>query len=277
MTFKSKKTPNYDGSQRLSTKDNGLGGRFYRRTYTAPFDPESLGSLLVWLKAEDVVGLNDNDTITLWNDSSGNGYNIDSYYGTPKWKSSVASLNGRPAVYLDGYSYMYRNAVTSLPNGSSPFTLYTVGTLDGASTPDYAFLFGFGDNYGPYRRAGFLRYPIYGSPSDFFAEFWGTPPTTVPDASFPKDTAFSAAYAYVAGSVPSTNPLYFNGVSQGPSAGGSVLNISSTCDLAVGVIPDSPYYIWKGNISECMLYNATHTPTQISQVCGYLADKYGII
>ncbi len=77
--------------------DNGAEGG---QTYPA-ITPNNLSGLLVWLKADSIVGT-DNQTVSIWNDSSGKANNaVQNTDGVkPLFKKNI--LNDKPVVYLDG-------------------------------------------------------------------------------------------------------------------------------------------------------------------------------
>lgn len=67
-----------------------------------PFQPSDLTGLKLWLKADAITGLNDGDSVTTWNDSSGLSNNA--AQGTaankPVYKTNIR--NGNPVVRFDG-------------------------------------------------------------------------------------------------------------------------------------------------------------------------------
>lgn len=57
------------------------------------FSPVDVGGLVLWLSAEAETGYSDNDTITTWNDLSGNN-NDATTAGAPKWRAATGPSSG---------------------------------------------------------------------------------------------------------------------------------------------------------------------------------------
>jgi len=89
---------------------------------TSPIQPDSISGLVMWLKADAIVGLSDSDPITTWEDSSS--ANNDASQSTankkPLYKTSV--INGLPVVRFDGTDDSF--STTWVP--SHPFTIFFV-------------------------------------------------------------------------------------------------------------------------------------------------------
>jgi len=62
------------------------------------FSPSDLSGLQLWLKA-DALSLSNNDSVTTWTDSSGNGRDLTTAFA-PTYKTSI--VNSKPAVRFDG-------------------------------------------------------------------------------------------------------------------------------------------------------------------------------
>src|SRR5439155_17313853 len=92
-----------------------------------PFSPAEIGGLKLWLKA-DALALNNNDPVSTWTDSSGNG-NSPTSSGTkrPTYKTNV--LNGKPVVRFDGIDdHLDKTFVTGLiSQPSTAIVAYDVG------------------------------------------------------------------------------------------------------------------------------------------------------
>ena len=89
--------------------------------------------LLLWLKADAITGLADNDPVAAWNDSSGNSNNATQGTGANRPLYKVGIVNGLPVVRFDNV-----NDGLDTPNnvfGSNPISLFCVySAITGAGT-----------------------------------------------------------------------------------------------------------------------------------------------
>lgn len=105
--------------------------------------PSDLTNLELWLKADAILGLNNNDPITTWNDSSGNGRNATAVQFSarkPIWKST-AGPNSKPCVEMisastDGGYFTLPNFLTGFAAGDA-FTVFQIDN-DPPSSNNYA-------------------------------------------------------------------------------------------------------------------------------------------
>jgi len=101
----------------------------------AAFSPADVTGLTAWYKADSLVA-SDNDTITSWTDSSGNGYTSTSSTG-PTYKTNI--LNGKPVLRFNGTDqYMGKAGDTDFDTNiisASAYSSYSVFLLraDGPS------------------------------------------------------------------------------------------------------------------------------------------------
>jgi len=66
-----------------------------------PIVPSALPNLAMWLKADALTGLVDDDPVSSWTDSSGNGrHATNTLTARPAYKTAI--LNGQPVVRFDG-------------------------------------------------------------------------------------------------------------------------------------------------------------------------------
>ncbi len=64
--------------------------------------PSDITGLRIWLKADAITGLVNNDPVATWTDSSGNGFNVTQATGSKKPLYKTSILNGLPVVRFDG-------------------------------------------------------------------------------------------------------------------------------------------------------------------------------
>jgi len=67
--------------------------------------PSVFGSLLLWLEADAIAGLNDGDPVALWEDLSGNDNDAQQATASKKPIYKTNMLNGKPAVQSNGTSH----------------------------------------------------------------------------------------------------------------------------------------------------------------------------
>jgi hypothetical protein len=92
---------------------------------TTAFLPTNVSGLQLWLKADAIVGLNDNDPVTDWQDSSSANNDAASGGGTglnpPTYKTNI--LNGLPAVRFDAVN---DGMITPLVLSAAPYSIFLV-------------------------------------------------------------------------------------------------------------------------------------------------------
>ena len=211
------------------------------------FSPINIPGLQLWLKADSLV-LDDNDTVTFWADSSGNGNNA-ANTGTPKYKTNI--VNGKPVV-----RFTPANSDGIVVNG---------GTDIGVSQPNTWF-FVVSETSKPaqcvlkWQVAGQI---VYMDTSGFIHAYAGS------DAADNVD--FSGAFHIITVIFSSsTVTLYVDGnlrINAAASGGQSVGNVAMMWDGA------STY--WQGDVAEYMLYDSDLSSDRV-QVEGYLNQEYQI-
>lgn len=103
-----------------------------------PAQPDSMGGLKLWLKADAITGLNDGDPVGTWNDSSGNGNNAaqSTAANKPTYKTSI--INSQPIVRFDGSNDRLDISSIAIPNDPIVFVIAKVtGTTTYREFVDY--------------------------------------------------------------------------------------------------------------------------------------------
>lgn len=226
----------------------------------APFSPTDLANLGLWLKADALV-LSDNDNVTTWTDSSGNGNNAVSD-GTPAiYKTNI--VNGKPVVRFAGASPYILSDIN--PTSVSVFCVFIrrgdiasecfITNTDGASGAQ-GWALGISDG-----SANVPKFYVVAS--------------SVEGSAMPLDTAQILCGTDSAG----TGTLYQDGVqtatgaAQDPITYG-VPTILGAIYMSSGGAPYSQYT--SGDIAEVIEYNRLLNGTERGQVTTYLKSKYGI-
>jgi hypothetical protein len=87
---------------------------------SAEFQPDELNGLAVWLKADGVTGVNDGDSLPLWEASAGTNSDFSQSVSDqqPTYIASVPELNGQPAIRFDNDRLLSNNTNFSFSNFS---------------------------------------------------------------------------------------------------------------------------------------------------------------
>lgn len=212
-----------------------------------------LANLALWLQADQIVGLVDNDPVALWEDSSGN--NNDYTQGTaanrPLYKVNI--INGKPVVRFDATNDAL---IASAPIASGP-PLCTFAVL-------------------AFNIASATKRALTGSGGPGGNWFLGTNSANVYRAFNGGDILGGAvaggvfkifSFLQLAGPV---NTFFVNGVSQGSNA---LTHYPGTIVMgAAGDIATNPA---NGDIAEVLVYTANVSSLR-TQIEAYLMAKYGI-
>lgn len=221
---------------------------------TGGFDPDDYGTTYAWYDADQITGLSDNDPISSWSDSSGNGRTLTQGTSTLRPVYNTGVQNSLPVTTWDGGDSLINAGSAS----SQPWTVFIVCSADLASPTTNQFLFD-SESSSSARCAGYTR----DSSSDDFSVFAGSE---------------QAARGYT------TDPVilvfYFNGNSSYIR-----LNGSQSGNVAAGSNQWQPLTLgarfgdtegWDGWIGEVIIYNQTITGTNISTIESELSTKWGI-
>jgi hypothetical protein len=272
------------GAMRLShtSNFNPLGGTYIAeaRNFVSPIDDTEWGGIptsgmALWLKA-DSLDLADGDAVTSWKDVSGNGHEFTQATASaqPSYTASDSDFNNMPLVACDGNDEM--SAPFSALLNTNQITLFVVAAV----TTD-------NDNYNGIlvsRRTspnvqGFNLYGNmtgssnswqfwYGRGANFGAISAGTDTVTV---NQPSILTAQIAGGDGAGAI-ATQTFRVDGVLKGTK--NEAFYKATAGNYGLGRVP-TPYYL-NGQIAEIIQYNRVLSATEVLQVEGYLADKYGI-
>ncbi len=236
----------------------------------ASLEPDDLANLLIWLKADAIVGLNDGDPVVTWADSSGNA------------NDGVAPLGNRPAYETSGINSLPTVRFTPNPTVSAQY--FDLPLSEAASNYTLFFVvdnidFGIG---------------FAGDPQYWFSNDTGTDrllvasPAAVASPPYP-DIGYkdAPAWHYIAprtygvqvicvrlNSTGTAGEIFRDGVSLGTSTYtqqslGGTTRLGS--DDGTGVA--SPF---NGDISEFFMYTRALTDPEVAQMTAYINNKYGL-
>ena len=248
---------------RATTNANALARRFGG----GGFDPTSYGTLALWLDAADVNGTgttpSDGSVVTTWVNKGGSGSSA-TKFGDPTL--SATGVNGKPGIFLNGFSMGFRGTVA---NTGAFSTTLVVATLSNAAG-NYSRLVAFGGDTGADFDNGaygipFLRDII--SPQNV-SGFRGN--SVLSTKSTPTyDTPFYATSTFDG----TNNIVYVNGVAGTTAASSGAFAVTK---YGVGIQPNSDGDYWRGYVSEVLIYNSALSTTNRQAVETYLSVKWGI-
>lgn len=221
------------------------------------FSPSDLANIRLWLKADAITGLNDNDNISTWEDSSANGYDVTQGTGTKQPTYQTNELNSLPVVRFDGGDTLTN--MTSIMSADPSFTVFAVAKSSDwdAATND---VLNIGDDF---TQAFILR-----TQSSNTMKVWQPNTNNLTTGTITDSNWYYFSYTYNA----STNAaeLFLDGVS------------ADTATIS-GIDPDKTYigsfidsFYFTGDIAEVIVYEQELSDTDRESVENYLATKYNL-
>lgn len=224
------------------------------RILGSDFSPTQISDLVAWFDASQITGLNDDDPVSTWEDSSGNGNDVtEAGANRPLYKVNI--VNGLPVVRFDGSNDRLNNASFSIP--AQPCTFYCV--MAHRSTSIVA-----NEGYvvGDPSSVPFL-FALNGA-SDTYAIYSGA----ILDTGTVLDTSF-----HVFGGV-------FNGASSearldGTSTGGNAGSTNGGTGLFLGS-NGVPAQFSDSDIAEVAIYGKLLNATELDTLETYFSEKYNI-
>ena len=232
----------------------GVGGIF------GGFAPEDIPDLLMWLDASS-LGLNNNDSVTTWDDLSLNGNDVVASAGDEPTFITNAQ-NGRPAVRFAVLDFLNNSDSLNLITAS---TIFAVVELDSGTTADA--ILG--------KDAGDLGFLAFTAPDTgwnisevgvgFIASEQSDDPTNWQVVTFQWDGSLGAS---------STGEIWRNNVSIATGTY-DVANLANSSVLRVGGTADGGS-LFDGDMGEIIIYDRVLVPSERTQLYNYLRQKWGI-
>lgn len=225
------------------------------------FSPSDISGLLLWLKADAIVGLSDGDPVSTWEDSGpiGNDFS-EALTIRPTYKTNI--LNGLPAVRFDGVNdRLLKSGGGSIFGASAhPYSFFAVVILQGSpSAYDAVFIDGGGSD-------GLRVCPLISTK-------WGT----YTGANQEAGTTLSTSTPYTLGMVASGGgggTFYLNGASDGTWSGNCVGNSAGTDSIGAeyGVAGRE----CQMDVPEMIVYDSALAGGNLTKVRSYLDNKWGL-
>jgi hypothetical protein len=231
--------------------------------------PASL-SLLAWYDADAITGLSDGDSVTTWDDESGNARDV-STGSAPTYKTNI--LNSKPVVRFTVTQYLKHDAAFMYANGSCTIAIVVSGP--GSGSLNFALAEGRSSNNNPV-YAPIARNSSLGDANGL--KMWY------------RNDANSSVINYedaVASTISNTIAVVIDDGSSivttkdGGSAVTAVASYSrSTTTLdrfAIGALFRSAYALgWDGDIAEIVIADSSLGLIDRQKLEGYLAHKWGL-
>jgi hypothetical protein len=218
-----------------------------------PFSPDDIAGLQGWYKA-DSLSLSNDDPVTSWNDSSGNGYTATTATG-PTYKTNIQ--NSLPALLFDGTDDQLGS---NLPADQKPFTLFAA-VMSNNNSGDRTILGGNASGSRQYRSdATGERSQLLSSGVSLLGQSDLSATTT-------------NTWVYVGATYSATGAFVF--YRNGADFGGSGTNdVTFTAGRTTQIGASSNGERWKGYIGEILQYDSVLSTPDREAVEAYLADKW---
>jgi len=131
------------GSNYVVSIDFPSGTSYFTFAGTFVPTPGAVAGPSCWFKADaGVTNTGDGTSATVWNDQSGNGYNIPVWAGSPTYYSATAAklINYNPSIYFSGAD-AFRNT-SAFMGSTSDYTLFVVEADETTSNNTYHGIYG---------------------------------------------------------------------------------------------------------------------------------------
>ena len=232
-----------------------------------PFLPPALSNLKLWLRADAITGKSDGETITTWNDESGQANDVTQATASKRPIYKTGILNGQPVLRFDGADDILGN--TSYPDPGSEVTIFIVGAIRGAGDDSQGLCEihpgSNWDGFHVYISAGNVIFRTRDT-SDASQPQIGTG-GDLRDDVFRIFTGYAVAADAVYIAVDSGTPSQ--------SLGTFVENTNTQTDITVGGVRVAGWSL-EGDMAEFIVYHSLLSAVDRQQVETYLSNKYGI-
>jgi len=230
-----------------------------------PFSPQSIPGLQLWLDAADTTTVTGTSSVTAWNDKSGNGKNATATGTT----ITTSTLNGLPAINYSGASWLTAPVTSGV---ADPFTIFAVFN---ATYP--------------------INGPLYttNTTTDGNGFFFDLAATSDSTTNLNDYLALGGSFQTNANSTFRGNTTYVVSIVSTSVNGGSITLFRNGTSYMSGTttgnftwtsfligkrnIPSVPYTDqFAGKFGEFIIFNSALSTSQLQQVEGYLAAKWGL-
>jgi len=221
-------------------------------------------NLQLWLKADAIAGLNNNDPVSTWVDSSVNGRNA-TQSGAARPTYITGALNSKPVVRFDGF-VDYMAVADNNVWAFSDFNMFVVVKMTATSSEWWKRSWlAQDDGSGPMPKWIWSYDPTAGSQIWHYyngVTLWGA-------AWTPSTSQYYVLELRKSGS---NYSFYEDGNANGTASSATPIPNASS-PLTVGKAEQGTF---QGDIAEVVIYNAALSNADRNQTGWYLGDKYGL-
>ncbi len=231
--------------------------------YIAPADNDfGVSGLVFRTKASSIV-LANNAPVASWPDTGGSSTPLvqATSASQPLFKTSVAELNGKPAVYFDGVDDSLKAVTAESSNPSTLFFVCVPRVKDVNSQPFFARKNSSGADFEIYNDSAIGAY-ITGTNLQFIV---GTPHVL----------GAGAVYTLHGGNNPGGAALFSNGSLLGIDL--DVSTGSASGDIHVGWNFGAQSRWFQGDVAEVIIFNRVLTDAERATIHTYIQNEYGIV
>ncbi len=222
-------------------------------TAAGGFDPSTIASMVAWLKADAIVGLNDADPVTTWEDSFTSNNDLGQSTSGKKPTYQTNEINSLPCVRFDGSDDQL--TFSGITTGTT-FSIFVV--LKHNLVENYGAVCTANNTAGLFLRGSDAG--VAAGKLDFYSS-----------ADKLNTTALTANTWYYVGVVVSGGNLTFYRNGSSDNTGTSVASMSLT---TVG--DDSNGETFLGDIAEILIYTSAVAGGDLTNLHSYLATKYAL-
>lgn len=226
-------------------------------------------SLVAWFKADAISGLGSGSRVSIWNDSSGNGFDATQPAGANQPIYVAGAMNGLPVVRFNAtnsdYLWFYRPV-------QGDFTIICV----------FQSTQGYGSGNLSYEGAGLVSGEVTGVVNDFgtclFADGAIAAGTGDPDVAVDSNSGFNNGRPHVLTFTRTGSngriSLYVDGTAYGSTIGGTEL-LTAPNQLVLGALQTLNNF-FSGDLAEVQIYSSALSTAALVGEDNALMCKYGI-
>lgn len=239
---------------------------------TAATQPDALGGLAFWVRADAGVTTNASGNVTAWADQSGRGCDASAAAGAePALIASEPGLNNRPTLRFNGT--LQRMSVVSriLTNGITGCTIIAMAKADKNDNPSIV-----GIRTGAGNPFVQLDQDAAGKPRFIVRNAAGVTANATGTQTHTGTCGMYAGLLFKGTGTVWTNRVYFSkNVAEAVAAAdfGANTDLTSGTQYIGGL--GVPSY-WKGDIAEIMIYERALSEAELSGIEQYLASRYKV-